>query len=315
MPGSYEKVDYTIRPSKQVERKLFIETFNRLRQVGYQLSSYSYVGFGSVYYVDFVLFHKYLLIDRMECVEQSDIPRRMRFNKPFKCVRLSMSAFSDIIPKLSRNRQYIVWLDYDYGPTAEVLRDIEGALQTLSQGSFLLVTIDAERRMGKGQKIPSGAGDQDLSLFLREELGHHLPANLRPIDLERKTLPRTLAGVLRSQIEESMLTRPELRFCQLFNFQYDDGAQMLTVGGIIETPERKRTLRSAGIFRLDHIETGATPLSISVPPLTARERQWLDRYLLGGKGKARIPFEIKRSHLRNYQQYYRHYPAFHESLL
>ena len=48
------------------------------------------MGFGSAYYVDFVMFHKYLFIENMVCVEWSEIPKRMRFNKPFNFIKLRM---------------------------------------------------------------------------------------------------------------------------------------------------------------------------------------------------------------------------------
>ena len=78
---SFEQINYLLRPSKQVERKLFVEMFLKLAQVGYDVPSYTYVGLGSVYFADFLLFNKYLYIDNMICVEHADIPNRMKFNK------------------------------------------------------------------------------------------------------------------------------------------------------------------------------------------------------------------------------------------
>ena len=68
---SYEKFNYLLRPSKQVERKLFIEALHRLRAAGYPIYEYTYLGLGSVFYADFILFHKYLYIDKMICAEQT----------------------------------------------------------------------------------------------------------------------------------------------------------------------------------------------------------------------------------------------------
>ncbi len=85
---SYEKFNYLLRPSKQVERKLFIEALHHLRTAGYPVYDYTYLGLGSVFYADFVLFHKYLYIDRMVCAEKDEIAPRMKFNKPFGFVKL-----------------------------------------------------------------------------------------------------------------------------------------------------------------------------------------------------------------------------------
>jgi hypothetical protein len=80
---SFKQFDYSLRPSKQVERKAMVEVLLSLSKAGYNIPDYGYIGFGSVYYVDFIMFHKYLFINKMVCVEWGDIERRMRFNKPF----------------------------------------------------------------------------------------------------------------------------------------------------------------------------------------------------------------------------------------
>jgi hypothetical protein len=67
--NSFKQFDYALRPSKQVERKVMIEVLLRLAKAGFNISEYGYVGFGSVYYVDFVMFHKYLFIEQMTCGE------------------------------------------------------------------------------------------------------------------------------------------------------------------------------------------------------------------------------------------------------
>jgi hypothetical protein len=86
--ASFEKINYLLRPSKQVERKLIIEALPRLSKADYFLNEYTYLGLGSVYYADFILFHKYLFIDDMICAEEDAIPKRMDFNKPYEFIRL-----------------------------------------------------------------------------------------------------------------------------------------------------------------------------------------------------------------------------------
>ena len=60
---SFSRFNYLLRPSKQVERKLFIEALHRLALGNFRIHEYTYLGFGSPYYADFILFHKYLYID------------------------------------------------------------------------------------------------------------------------------------------------------------------------------------------------------------------------------------------------------------
>ncbi|MEW5923651.1 MAG: O-methyltransferase, partial [Candidatus Zixiibacteriota bacterium] len=43
---SFNKVNYLLRPRKQIERKILIEMFRNLDNI----SSYQYVGMGSIFY-------------------------------------------------------------------------------------------------------------------------------------------------------------------------------------------------------------------------------------------------------------------------
>jgi hypothetical protein len=71
MPGSYEKINYGLRPAKCIERKMMCEAFRRLSEFG-SVESYRYIGFGSTYFSDFSLFHKHLGITNMISMEQDE---------------------------------------------------------------------------------------------------------------------------------------------------------------------------------------------------------------------------------------------------
>ncbi len=59
MKPSYEKIHYGLRPAKNIERKMMCECFWRLSAF-HPVHNYRYIGFGSVYFSDFLLFHKVL---------------------------------------------------------------------------------------------------------------------------------------------------------------------------------------------------------------------------------------------------------------
>ena len=50
-PSSYEKINYLVRPAKQIERKLIIEALQCLRRE-FLIEDYEYVGMGSLFYVN-----------------------------------------------------------------------------------------------------------------------------------------------------------------------------------------------------------------------------------------------------------------------
>ena len=63
---SFKNINYMFRPKKQIERKIFIELFQKIQHaLDTNISEYQYIGLGSIYYYDFILFHKYLKIRDM----------------------------------------------------------------------------------------------------------------------------------------------------------------------------------------------------------------------------------------------------------
>ena len=124
-----------------------------------------------------------------------------------------------------------------------------------------------------------------------------------------------MAQILRSQLEKSLVPRADVDFLQLFNFVYSDGTQMLTLGGLIEEPSKDATLKKGGIYNLRFVRASSDPLKISVPPLTMREKLWIDQNLKHDLRAAELEFELNEQLLENYKEYYRHYPQYHEAVI
>jgi hypothetical protein len=314
-PGSYEKFSYLARPSKQVERKLIIEALQRLRFGGFPLQDYRYVGLGSVYYADFILFHKYLYIDDMVCAEASDIPRRMKFNKPYNFVRLRMGPVGNLIPRLDRDRRHFVWLDYDYGINEDIVQDVAAATNVLAPDSILLVTVDVEL----DHQVERGLSDrQRLRTLFAEfpiQFGRYASRKIERRDFTLNGFPPLAADILRNILQGEAGRREGFQFFQLFNYLYADGALMLSVGGIVGSSSTEQRIRQSNVRRLPFITGGAAPILVSVPPLTAREKDWLDQNVRDDSRVRDLRFELGSRALRNYRRYQRHYPTYHEALL
>jgi hypothetical protein len=98
-----------------------------------------------MWYVDFILFRRYLGIKQMMNVERSlEYKKRVRFNKPYGTIDIFIGEISDYIPLMSRDRKHILWLDFDDIIKREALDAIALAAAQLSAGSILLVTLDVE---------------------------------------------------------------------------------------------------------------------------------------------------------------------------
>jgi hypothetical protein len=315
---SFKAFNYALRPSKQVERKVIVEVLLGLAKAGYHVPDYSYVGFGSVYYVDFVMFHKYLFIDKMICVEWGEIERRMRFNKPYRFIKLKLMPLSNYIPSISSKAKLLVWLDYDRPLDAEMLRDIDGMCARLSQTSIFMITLDARPRLPEDLFDVDQVDAQKRENLIRGTyqdwfrvyLGHDVEADSGA----RAHVAPMFYEVVLERLRQTLSPR-NLKFIQFFHFFYRDGAPMLTIGGMIGTEADQESLQQKKVLTHEFVRRKHEHLAISVPPLTLREKQWLDSRLYGSIGKTKLAFELDDEMLKNYCEFYKQYPTYLEALL
>lgn len=321
--ASFEKINYLLRPSKQVERKLIIEALQKLSKGGYFLQDYTYFGLGSVYFADFILFHKYLLIDKMICAENSKIPKRMEFNKPYNFIDLHMKSVTDVIPTLDRDKKYLVWLDYDFILDQEKLNDIRGCLHVLAPGSFLLITVTADPIKlqsyidpVESKTLDESQKQEKIRTSINEILAPYLGKDINLADLSKKNLPVLYATAIRNYIDSCLSSRTGLKFFQLFNFVYADNMQMFSFGGIIDNENMHERISESRVYDLSFITDEIKPIVISVPPLTIREKNWLEKYVVNNSSNPQeLEFELDKDFVETFVKYYRHYPVYYETLV
>jgi hypothetical protein len=311
---SYLRVNYELRPAKQVERRMIIDALQMLSLAGFQIRDYQYTGFGSVYFVDFVLFHKLLGIKDMLNVEYSlSAEKRVIFNKPFDFVRIEMSPVGDVIPKLSADKQHFLWLDYDHAICQEDLQDIWLAAAQLSRGSILLITVDTKPE-------PKGGKDEPKTWMehFRVEAGKYLGHVTGVSDFAFSKLPKLNAKIIERAIASGLAGR-EVKFLPLFNFLYADGSShMLTVGGVIGADEERRRISGSRLQDDGYYvrsDLSIEPYRIVVPKVTRKERLYLDSAMPGNEKWKPREFDMQAEDLQAYREIYRFFPAYAELLL
>lgn len=317
---SFKQFHYGLRPSKQVERKTMIEVLLRLSKAGYDISRYTYLGFGSVYYVDFVMFHKYLFIENMVCVEWGEVPKRMKFNKPFKFIKLRMGAISKYIPNIRHTKKYLVWLDYDRSLDLEMLRDIDGCMNRIGPQSIFIITIDGRPKLPKDlfdvENMAATERERLTAETYREWFGKYIDEEITLDTITRSHVAPLFYEVVAERVRQTLSMRGGgLRFYQIFNCIYQNGAPMFTLGGVIGTDEDEHALQNCGILTHKFVRTGSECLEISLPPLTIREKQWLDSRLDGKLKVTNLQFELEEELLNSYRKFYKEYPTYVEGLL
>lgn len=313
---SYEKFHYGLRTAKNIERKMLCEALHRLSAFD-RLDTYRYIGFGSAYFSDFILFHKSLGIDDLISIEcDIDKAARFAFNCPFNCVTVEMGLSTEILPKLSWEKKSIVWLDYNDPLQSLVLADVAFFCANAAPGSVLLVTVDAQPGEDKEKGL-------DRLQRLEQSVGRaKVPGGVRKKDLAKWGTATVSRRIIDNEVRQQLHARSgalpaarKVQYRQLFNFHYADGAKMLTVGGMIyENGQTDQVDRSA-FENLAFIRDGIEPFLIEAPVLTYRELRHLDSQLPRDSDSVLDAPGVPDNDVENYRLLYRYFPTFAEAEL
>jgi hypothetical protein len=309
---SFERVHYEYRPAKQVERRMLLDAFQQLMAIGFPIHEYQYTGMGSVYFVDFVMFHRYLGISKMLNVEVDlEIEKRVKFNCPFNLIKIRMGDIADQIPRLSQDIRHVLWLDYDYPLTDEILDALLMASKCLPRGSILLLTVDVEPPGEKGE------GPLEWMKYYQQEAHRYLPPRAKFGDFAKSKIPAINRTIIDNVIRDGIAGRIDMRFHPLFNFLYADGHQMLSIGGMICGDEEERRLKTLDRKRLPFIRESliGNHCRIRVPCLTRKERLYLESKMPKPRGWKPKRFELRDEEASDYCDIYRYYPAYTEMFL
>lgn len=308
--ASFDVVNYSLRPSKSIQRQLVFEGVLKLKS-HMDLERQVYVGFGSIWFTDFVLAHRMLGIDDMVSIEANDVGyRRAVFNSPYATVRVRHGFSSEVLPTLYadevvRGRPWLVWLDYDYQFDETLKTDILSIIENAPANSILLVTFN-------GHEMKYGAAP-DRPERLRELFGASVPDDLSKNACREDRMQETLADLARDFMQSTAndLARPG-GFIPAFRIVYRDNAPMVTVGGILPA---KGAAAIAALVVNDQGWRCCPAKRIVAPHLTIREASVLQSRLpspdrLDRDAVKALGFDLEDDQLEAFETYYRQYPSF-----
>jgi len=322
MTRSYQKVNYALRPAKNIERKMICEALRQLSEFCL-VETYRYVGFGSLYFSDFILFHKALNITSMISIEgelDKNIQKRFVFNRPFGCIDIRFGHSNNVLPTLDWNEDTIAWLDYDGRLDHNVLADVKTICSKAKAGSVLIISVNAH----PGPEFEKDDSGEEKSRL--DRLKKLVGEEKIPIDISNKDLPswKTAAvfrRIINNEIEQTLTYRnggllgaEKLRYKQIFNFNYNDGANMLTIGGVFFNQEAEHKVNNCAFERLQFIKLEDEAFKIEVPNLTYRELRSLDNKFPIKNGLPKLD-GVPEGSIRIYSEVYRYFPNFAEAEL
>jgi hypothetical protein len=279
---------------------MIIDACRRLRAFG-PLSRYEYVGFGGFEFVDFDLVRRALGVERMVSYEKdSSALERYEFNRPFGEIQLKFGAASTYLPFLDRVTMRIVWLDYLQSLDNEVLQDLETSAELLAPGSLLICTVNATPAK------PADERRNSLASLVGED---RIPLGVTDDSLGQWGLAAVQRRIVVTAVNEALARRGDGSFFeQLFFFNYADGAQMLTWGGMILLPALSETFETARFDELDQVRRGTEACQVLVPALTVKEALHLNAQLPAGDGVALDAPGLLDQEKLAYAKAYRWYP-------
>ncbi len=322
---SFEKINYMLRPRKQIERKISIEILQELQQIVPGFEEFRYIGMGSIYYYDYILFHKYLKIKNYTSLDNKAIPYRFEYNRPYDFIDFQNVITTDFLDNFAFDSNIIIWLDYDSFLKKAVFNDFAILSRKCKQNDIVIFTLNItcpklirnrKRVMGPLAKYLSGKY-QPFNSFLNEDKFSYL-----------------YQDICLNYFADQCASR-NLKFNKFFAIKYADNATMLTIAGIMDKTNEV-------VQKLTHpcVRTDEQIVAIKVPNLTYKEKFYLDSRIdrikssiakiekeikknpMSGddekefvRKKLDMKFELSIEDLKHYAEYYKYYPQYYEGII
>lgn len=316
MSGSFRKIDYSLRPAKHAERKMLVDVLRRLTPFQ-AVEDYCYIGFGSVWFSDFILFHRMLGINKMISIEQAEGARaRFEENRPFN-INIEFGNSSTVLPRLDWSERVIAWLDYDDPLEPGMLQDVRSVANRVRSGSVLAVSvqcvkapslIDYQRDTDEGKMT---AIERFRQTFGRERV----PDDARDDDLAGWPYGTLSRRMLITEIELALAERnlsagTTLRFKSICEIEYQDDARMCTIVGAFVDEDEANRLEACAFERLDFMPATQRPIRIEMPKLTIRELRKIEQQLPKPVDRELDLGSIPASDAEKFCRMYRYLPNF-----
>ena len=277
MSNSGRKINYGVRPAKSIERKMMRDLMNRLSTFG-PLSDYRYIGFGAKYFIDFVLFHKYLDIQEMISIE-GDLHNtdRYNFNKPFNTIQILTGKSTDVLPTLKGStKKSIFWLDYDGRFEKYMMDDVAIVTRDIGSGGLLSLSFNCDGLLVNPMEPDIQSIQDQLTTMVGEEYVSQV------IDTKgwgksshvAKFLQETLYDKIRSVLKSRNIGKAPLEamtFEQVLFFNYADNAKMTTFSYVFFLEKDRQLFINSRMSDLYFFRNTSQAFDIKVPNLTLKE--------------------------------------------
>lgn len=310
--SSFKKIDYSLRPAKHAERKMLAEIFRKVRPFA-PTEEYTYIGFGSVWFSDFILFHRALGVKKMISLEKSSGSKgRIDANRPFE-IKVVYQRANVALPGLDWSTRHFIWLDYDCPINTEILSDIRIVAGRCRSGTLFAVSTQVNAA-GAYEDAKQDSSVSAVTRFRTEFGRKRVPADLHTEQLSSWRFAKLSRSMLRSEAEDALVSRSRdsepLQFKVVCEIEYSDDAKMTTLVGMFVSPDDEAKFDECGFGSLDFVNGGSRVVRIDMPKLTTREIRAIEQQL-PMEDHTRLELgHIPPSDARKFARIYRYFPNF-----
>jgi hypothetical protein len=231
-------------------------------------------------------------------------------------------------------------LDYDGYLNDEVVHDVNLLLERAQPNSTVIITVNGARGTYRVRKPGGVTARHETAVGVVEGfLGSgSIPAKYDPqpnavgaySDVAEALFPQFLTEAIAAYMEHKVIASAResggsrLKFMPLYRLHHRDGADMVTVGGVIVTETDAAIWQEClGRHTILADATGAAAYcKLDLIPVTVKEKIALDECLPNGGNGANFLTSARAAGLAlhdddiaKYQRFYRHFPVFIETTI
>jgi hypothetical protein len=311
-------IDYDIRPSKQIERKVLFETVRAGELAGIDVSALPYVGLGGVRYTDFLAARRILgTRDFISLERDKKLAPRCQYNRPFESVTVFNVKAEEFLQSGGLSVPAVVWLDFEYPVNRNCRADIFSLVAKCKPGSFIFLTALAEINRQVAE-----TDDRKKKEFYVRQLGS-FAQSFEAEEFSNRVFPGVAVRMMQAFFIHGFKGRTEEGvYIPYFNMIYKDSVWMATAGGYFGSSDTALNLLAALEQKFDFIKPSGADSHFEVPQfnITEAERRLFDQAALpdsakpiAGKQLARLGFSEEQ--VSQYRVVMRHVPRYFEALL
>ena len=309
-------VSYDLRPAKQCERKMMLDSFFAAAESGFSIPDYRYVGMGANRFYDFILLHRYFAIKNMISLEHDPAMfRRAQYSCPYGFIDIRNVTAAAFFGSDDYDGNTIYWMDYDRTISSEIVDDINSLAPSLKIGDFLFVTVCA---------IPPGPlqklGAKRRLTELRNHFGD-MATSITTADVTDKCFSDGAHKILCAAFSSAFAFIPTGLFLPFFSVEYADGTTMITHGGVLTQEDQRQEFVDRLVAKVPVLGTdGRDRYRIRKFDLTEKERSLFDLAVTSDREDSPELRKIRALGFRNgelesYRELLRYYPRYVETVV